>query len=164
MEMNIIALIGASFVPLLVGALYYGKPFFGNAWMKVNGFTEDDLKGANMAVIFGLSLVFSFLIALALTTVVIHQMGIMQILGPLADAGSTEAKETLDSFLATYSDDHRSFGHGALHGALLSLMFAFPLIAINALFERRGWKYIGIHTGYWLIVLTIMGAIICQYL
>ena len=163
MEMNLIALLGATIVPLLVGAVYYG-PVLGKAWMNVNGFTEDDLKGANMAVIFGLSLLFSFLIALSMTTIVIHQMGIMQILQPLADAGSSEAQTTLDSFMENYSGYHRSLGHGALHGAILSLLFAFPLVAINALFERRGWKYIGIHTGYWFIVLTIMGAIICKFL
>ncbi len=163
MEMNIIALIGAAIIPLLVGAVYYG-PLFGKSWMNVNGFTEEDLKGGNMALIFGLSLLFSFMIALSLSTIVIHQMGFMQILQPLADAGNNEAKETFESLIANYGDVHRTWGHGALHGAFVSMLFAFPLIAINALFERRGWKYIGIHTGYWLITLSIMGAIICQFL
>ncbi|MDG2450581.1 MAG: DUF1761 domain-containing protein, partial [Saprospiraceae bacterium] len=76
MEMNIIALIGAAIIPLLVGAVYYG-PLFGKSWMNVNGFTEEDLKGGNMALIFGLSLLFSFMIALSLSTIVIHQMGFM---------------------------------------------------------------------------------------
>lgn len=163
MEMNVLALVGAAIVPLLVGAVYYG-PLFGKSWMNVNGFTEEDLKGGNMALIFGLTLVLSFLIAAALSTIVVHQMGFTQILQPLADAGSVEAKETLDSLLATYGNEHRSWKHGALHGGFVTILFVFPLIAINALFERRGWKYIGIHTGYWFISLSIMGAIVCQFL
>lgn len=34
---------------------------------------------------------------------------------------------------------------------------------INALFERRGFKYIAIHTGYWLITLAIIGGLMCQF-
>ncbi len=162
MELNFLAIAGAALIPLIIGSIYYG-PLFGKSWMNVNGFKEEDLEGGNMAMIFGLSLLFSILIAFALTTIVIHQIGIMQILQPLADAGNVEAKTLLESFMADYGGEFRSLKHGALHGGLVAFMFAFPLIAINALFERRGWKYIGIHTGYWFVTLIIMGAIICKF-
>ncbi|MEM1124806.1 MAG: DUF1761 domain-containing protein, partial [Bacteroidota bacterium] len=32
---------------------------------------------------------------------------------------------------------------------------------MNALFERRGWKYIWIHTGYWFITLALIGGLLC---
>jgi hypothetical protein len=58
---------------------------------------------------------------------------------------------------------HRSFGHGALHGAIGAIFFVLPVLGINALFERKGWKYILINVGYWVVTLTIMGAIICGW-
>jgi len=31
------------------------------------------------------------------------------------------------------------------------------------MFERRGFKYIAIHGGYWMLTLGLMGGIICQF-
>jgi hypothetical protein len=39
-----------------------------------------------------------------------------------------------------------------------------PLIGINSLFERKSFKYIFIHTGYWIISLALMGGVLCQFL
>jgi hypothetical protein len=43
------------------------------------------------------------------------------------------------------------------------LTLALPIIGINALFERRGFKYIAINVGYWVVSMAIMGGIICQF-
>jgi hypothetical protein len=51
-----------------------------------------------------------------------------------------------------------------LHGAILAVFFALPLIASSAIFEQRGAKYIFITWGFWLINLVLMGAIICQWI
>jgi len=98
-------------IPLAIGFFWYGAMGFGKKWMRINGFTEESLAGANMGVI-----------------------------------------------------NFRDFGHGALHGGALAIMLVFPLIAINSLFERRGWVYIGIHTGYWFVVFTLIGGVLCQFL
>jgi len=37
------------------------------------------------------------------------------------------------------------------------------VIGINGLFERQSWKHILVNFGYWLVVLTIMGAIFCGW-
>jgi hypothetical protein len=37
------------------------------------------------------------------------------------------------------------------------------MIAINGLFERKSWKYILIHSGYWIVTLTIIGSLICGW-
>jgi hypothetical protein len=37
------------------------------------------------------------------------------------------------------------------------------MIAINGLFERKSWQYIFIHSGYWIISLMIMGAVVCAW-
>ena len=60
-----------------------------------------------------------------------------------------------------YGQNFRTFKHGAFHGTLSGIFYAFPIIAINALFERRSWKYIWIHTGYWILTLALMGGTVC---
>jgi len=42
-------------------------------------------------------------------------------------------------------------------------MLALPIIAVSSLFERRSWKYIAIHGGYWVLSLGIMGGIISAF-
>ena len=160
--MTIPILMATALVPMLVGMLWYSKMAFGTSWMNINGFTDEDLKKGNMLVIMGLSYVFSFFVAFSLMGSVIHQMGVMQLFAQ-AVPGSEDAL-FYETFIAKYGDMHRSFGHGAFHGLLVGLFFISPLIAINALFERRSWKYIGIHAGYWIVTLAIMGGVLGQFM
>ena len=44
--------------------------------------------------------------------------------------------------------------------AMSGVFFVLPILGINAMFERKGWKYILINTGYWVVTLGIMGAIV----
>lgn len=151
-------------IPLLVGAVYYHPKVMGGAWMKTNGFTEESLQGANMALIFGLCYVFSFFIAFFLGGLVIHQGQVFAMMMPDVMESGSAAQQTFNDLMATYGNNFRSFGHGAIHGTITTIFFLLPVIAINALFERRGWKYVLIHTGYWLISLILMGGILCQTL
>jgi len=155
----------AGIIPMLVGAVWYG-PIFGKSWMNVNGFTEESLKGGNMAVIFGVSLLLSIVLAVGLTGLTIHQNGIIQLLAthPDFETAGSEVNTLYSTIMDNFGDRHRTFGHGALHGALGTILLFLPVIAINSLFERRGWKYIGIHFGYWLVTLTLMSGVICQWL
>ena len=66
-------------------------------------------------------------------------------------------------FLAKYGRKFLSFRHGALHGVIAALFGIWPVIGINALFERRGWKYTAIHLGYWVITFALMGGVICGF-
>lgn len=151
-------------IPLFVGAIWYSPKVMGTSWMRVNGFKEEDLQGGNMAVIFGLSYVFGIFISLGLSGIVIHQVSVLQVMMPdVVEAGSA-AEQQFNDFMTTYGDNFRDWKHGAIHGIILTILLVLPLLAINALFERRGWKYIMIHFGYWLITLTIIGAVLCQTL
>ena len=151
-------------IPLAVGAFYYSPKVLGNAWMAANGFTTKDLEGDNMVKIFGISFIMGILISMTMGGIAIHQSGVAQVLFGAIGEGNQEAASDLAAFMEKYGDMHRTFGHGALHGAFFTIFFIFPLISINALFERRGWKYIFIHTGYWLITLTLIGGVLCQTL
>ncbi len=151
-------------IPLIIGSIWYNPKVFGTTWMRVNGFKEEDLQGANMAVIFGLSFVFGVLISAALSSIVIHQGGVMQMMMPAAAESGSAAQQQFNDLMTQYGTAHRSFGHGALHGGFTVVILILPIIAINALFERRGWKYIFIHAGYWFVSLTLMGGVLCQFL
>lgn len=160
MTPNFPALIVAALIPLIVGFIWYNPKIFGTAWMKACKFTEDDMKGANMPLIFGLTFLFSLMFSFLLPTLVVHQWNAAS----LFVGHETEATEAIvNTILTDYGSLHRTVTHGLVHGIFLSLFFVLPIIGINALFERRGWKYILIHLGYWLIVLSAMSVIHCAW-
>ncbi|WP_166920276.1 DUF1761 domain-containing protein [Flavobacterium poyangense] len=161
MEINFIALLLAAIVPLVVGFIWYHPNLFGNAWMKESNLTKEQLQTGNMLKIFGLTYLFSLMIAMILMALTIHQSGAVGMIGGPPNING--AKPSFAAFMADYGTAYRTFKHGALHGFMSGLFFALPIIGINSLFERKSWKYILIHTGFWLITLTIMGGIVCAY-
>jgi hypothetical protein len=159
MEFNILAILVAAVSALVVGFIWYNPKVFGNAWMKAAGLSEEQLKGSNMAKIFALALLFAILLAFSLQGMTIHQMGAFSMVG-----GDVEnALPSYQAFMDDYGDAFRTFKHGALHGVLAGIFIALPLIGTNALFERKGAKYIFINSGYWVVTFGIMGAIICGW-
>lgn len=159
MEINFLAVIVASFTTLLVGFVYYHPKVFGRIWMEETGLTEEELKKENMLKIFGLTLVFSFLIAFIMQILTIHQFGAFGMIG----GDMKFATPSYNAFMAEFGNAFRSFKHGALHGFMTGLFFVFPILGINGLFEHKSWRYILVHAGYWLVSLTIIGGIICAW-
>ena len=164
--MNFLAVFGAAFIPIIVGFVWYNPKVFGNAWRKAAGKTQADLDKGNMAVILGLSYVLSLLLALGLSGLTNHQSGVNQLFAMHPDFGQagTEVQILFEAVMAEFGNTHRTFGHGVIHGIIGAVLIALPIITINALFERRGGKYIGIHFGYWLLTLGLMGGVVCQFL
>ena len=72
-------------------------------------------------------------------------------------------RSTRECFMTKYGTNFRTFKHGAFQGALIGLFFAMPIVGTGALFERKGFKYIAVHAGYWIITLCLMGGVICQF-
>ncbi len=60
--MNWLAVFVASILGFVIGGLWYG-PLFGKAWMKAAGMTEEMIKEGNMAKTYGLTWVFTLIIA-----------------------------------------------------------------------------------------------------
>jgi hypothetical protein len=153
-------------IPMVVGFIYYNPKVVGGAWMKVNGFTLEGMReGSNMGLSLGLSYLLSVMLAFLLPSIVIHQSHLKSIVlgvDGLGVAGS-EVQNLLDAFMTKYGTNFRTFKHGAFHGVIASLFFALPIVGINAIFERRGGKYVLIHLGYWAITLCLMGGCICQF-
>ncbi len=163
---NWIAVLAASVIPLVVGAVWYNPKVMGNAWMKASGTTQEQIEGSNMALIFGLTWLMSLFIAAALIPMVIHQAHIFSALmnEPGVRDASSPVGKYIAAFFAKYGNNFRTFKHGAFHGAVSALLFVTPIIAILSLFERRGWKYVLIHTGYWVISLALMGGLISGWM
>ncbi|MHC0441983.1 DUF1761 domain-containing protein [Flavobacterium sp. 3-210] len=161
MEINFIALLAAAVVTLVTGFIWYHPKVFGTIWMRENNFTQEQLRTGNMLKIFGLTYVFSLMITVILMALTIHQSGAVGMVGgpPML----ANAKPSFAAFMADYGTAYRTFKHGALHGFMSGLFFAFPIVGINGLFERKSWKYILIHGGYWMLTLMLMGGIVCAY-
>lgn len=159
MEINFLALIAAAVSALVIGFIWYNPKVFGSAWMKAAVMTEEQIKGGNMAKILGLALLFAFLLAFALQFITIHQTGAMGMVG----GDPSQALPSYDAFMADYGNAFRTFKHGALHGTIAGIFIALPIIGTNALFERKGAKYIFINSGYWIVTLAIMGGIVCGW-
>ncbi len=158
-KFNWIVILASGLVTLPIGFIWYNPKVFGTIWMRESGMTEEKAKGANMAKVFGLAIVFSIMLAFALPQIVIHQVGALQ----LTDGDVTKALPSYHAFIADYADHFRTFKHGALHGTMLGIFIVLPTMAINALFERKSAKYVLINAGYFIVSLAIMGGIICQW-
>ena len=160
LPINPVAIPIAAVAALFIGALWYNpKIGFGNVWMRESGMTEEKMKSGKMGTIFGLSLVFSALLAVLLMQYTNHQWGAFGMIG-----GDPEAEGVLPSFQAFMTDygaDFRTLKHGALHGTIFGVFGALPIIGTIALFERKSAKYIFVNSGYWIVTLAIMGAILC---
>ena len=157
MEINFLPIVVASLATLVVGFFWYNPKVFGTIWMKETGMTEEKAQQGNMMKIFGLTIIYSFMLAFMLGPAVNHEIGAAQA------AGGNANDPALIEFLKAHHGKFLSFKHGALHGTMLGIFFALPVIAINSLFEQKSWKYIAINAGYWIVSLGIMGAIICGW-
>lgn len=139
MNINWIALIVASLLPLVTGFIWYNPKVFGTAWMKETGMTEEKAKQMNPAKTYGLAVVMAFLIAFFIWPQVF--------LG-----GAPDQPHGVEPFL--------TFKHGALHGSMVGLFVALPVLATNALFEQKSFKYVLINAGYWVVTMALMGGLI----
>ena len=165
MDINYLTIVVAALVPLITGFIWYNPKVFGNAWMQAAEMTEEKIKGSNMAMIFGVTFIMSLLFAMGTNFVVIHQNHFYSILmnEPGFGESGSELQNMIDGFIAQYGNNFRTFKHGALHGFIASVMLLLPVIAINAMFERKSWKYVWIHAGYWSLTFILIGGIICQW-
>ncbi len=64
--LNIWAVLVAALSTFLIGGLWYSPALFGKAWMKENGFTEEQMKNSSMMKIFGLAFVLGLVAAVNL--------------------------------------------------------------------------------------------------
>ncbi len=165
MAFNLLIIALSAFIPLVVGFIWYHPNVLGKAWMQANKFTQKDVESGNMPLILVLTYFMSFLMGTVITFLVIHQNHLFSVFAdvPAASEQGTTLNLYISEFMSNYGNKFRTFGHGAFHGLFTVVFFVLPMITINALFERRGAKYIFIHVGYWLISISLMGGVLCQF-
>jgi hypothetical protein len=152
---NLLFVLLAALVPMIIGFIWYNPKVMGNAWMEASGLSEEKFKDANMALIFGFSFVFALMLAFGLFFLVVHQTHVFSLL--------MNYKDEYDAIMRAHGNDFRTFKHGAFHGAIDSIFIVLPIMGTNALFDRKGFKYIGINAGYWFITLALMGGILSAW-
>ncbi|MEZ5173137.1 MAG: DUF1761 domain-containing protein [Bacteroidia bacterium] len=163
MHVNFPVVLLTAVIPMVIGAIWYNPAVLGKMWMKHSGVTPEMVKTGNMAVIFGVSFFFSFLIAFSLQFMVIHQWHLFSIVAAEDMQPGSPASQWLDSAMNSYGQNFRTFKHGAFHGTLVGMLTAMPLIGVLALFERKSFKYILIHGLYWTICTALMGGVLCAF-
>lgn len=168
MQINFLALIVTALVPMLLGFIWYNPKVFGKAWMTAAGMTDEKVKGGNMALIFGLSFLFSLMLAFEMNALAVHDSFVEGATYYATNKTMVpEAGSELENWLNYYKNNlaasHYNFAHGSVHGVLFGLFLILPVFATNALFERKGFKYVAVNVGYWIICLAIMGGIMAAW-
>ena len=165
MHINFIVVLLTGLIPTLVGFVWYHPKVMGTVWMEASGVNPDDPQKMNMGVIFGVSILLSILLAGSMLPIVIHQMGLnsMVMNDPDLNVPTSELGQAFNMLMTKYANNFRTFKHGALHGFLTSLFLLLPVMATNALFERKSVKYIGVNYAFWAICLTLMGGVLCAF-
>ncbi len=130
MEINYLAVIVAGLAAWAVGSLWYSPVLFGKTWQKEVGLSDDDIKGANMALIFGTSALMMIIMAFGVAPIV-----------------------------AAHSDD-MAWHHGMFHGLMAGLFFVATSIAINYLYQRKSFKLFLIDAVYQVLILVIAGLVL----
>lgn len=121
-------------VNLIVGTLWYNPRTFYPAWRKGQGKPETMEAGANMPLIWTLTILASLVIAIAMAFMV------------KAIAGQMPGGVNL--------------GNGALVGLMLWLGFIAPAYLTNNLFANRGFSVWAIEVGNYLVTFVLFGAIL----
>lgn len=167
--MNIIAIVVAALVPMALGFIWYHPKVFGTLWMRESAMTEEKVKQGNMFLKLGLSFVFSLMIAVVMNSIVVHDSFIegatyYKTNRTMVPEPGSELAHWLDYYKTHLAADNHIFTHGAFHGFfLLGVFIALPLIATGAVFEAKGYKYVAVNAGYWLLSFTLMGGIIAAW-
>ena len=164
--MNIGMIAVAALIPLILGFVWYNPMVFGKVWARAAGVSETDRpSGGKMAATFIGTYVLSFFIAFTIQFMVIHQMHVSSVLinEPGFGDATSEVGMMYANFMERFGNNFRTFKHGALHGTMTGLLFVTPIMSINAMFERKTFKYVALNAGYWIISLALMGGVVCAF-
>lgn len=139
-QINWLAVAVAAIMPMIVGFLYYHPKAMGSAWMRVNGFSLDTLTPPK-PVLYLVALGLSFLLALRMAA---------DVTGP----GQQTAPD---------GHSYVTFQHGVAHGIINSLLILLPVLGTLSIFEKRGWTWVFVNLGYWVITLVLMCGILSAW-
>ncbi len=159
---NLLTLALVAFVPLVLGYIWFSESLFGGErWIQIAGINRElaNKEVPLMKVI--ATMIPNFLIAFGLYNLIVHGSGVFGLVG-----GDTELLKTgtAASFLQEYGSNYLTIKHGIFHGILPGyICFVLPVLLYVVIFERKSAKYFWVYSGYWILSLAIMGAIISKW-
>jgi hypothetical protein len=62
-NLNLLAILAAAIATFVIGGLWYSPALFHRPWMRANRFTDADLAGGRIGLIFGLAFLFALVMA-----------------------------------------------------------------------------------------------------
>ncbi|HRG68092.1 MAG TPA: DUF1761 domain-containing protein [Saprospiraceae bacterium] len=140
-QLNMMAVLVASLIPMIMGFIYYHPKVMGNAWMKSNGFTQESLGNGPKPIWYLVSLVLSFLFAVKFA---------LEVTGPGQD-------------VAPDGHSYVTFQHGMAHGIINTIMIILPIFGTLTIFEKRSWTWAFVNIGYWSLCLIVMQGILSAW-
>ena len=141
MHLNWLAIAIAALMPMIVGFIYYHPKAAGGAWMRANGFTLESLGTGPKPMLYGVALGLSFLLSLWVA---------INVTGPGQDT-------------APDGHSYATFGHGAAHAVFNTILLLLPILGTLSIFEKRGWSWVFVNLGYWVVTLALMGGILSAW-
>ncbi|HAD14643.1 MAG TPA: hypothetical protein DCF33_19630 [Saprospirales bacterium] len=141
MEINWIAVAVTALVPMIVGFVYYHPQVLGGSWMRANGFTLESVGNGPKPVLYLAALGLSFLLSMFVC---------VNVTGPGQD-------------VAPDGHSYATFGHGVVHGIIISILLVLPILGTMSVFEKRGWNWVFVNLGYWMVTLVVMAGILSAW-
>ena len=128
-EVNYLAVALCAVSSLVLGGIWYSPMLFAKAWQQAAGLSDADLKGANMAKIFGLTFVLSFVAAYVFAMF----LGDMAV-GPATAAGfSAGLCWVAAAYGITYLFERRPLKLWLINGGYHTLQFTLFGLIIGAM-------------------------------
>lgn len=118
-QLNYLAIVVAAASCFVLGGLWYAPFLFGKTWMKLNNFTEEDLKGG-MGKIFGTAFVLELIMAFNLAAFIGNEADIS--FGMIAGFAAGFGWVAL-GLGVTYLFDRKSFTHWAIDAGYHTVSF-----------------------------------------
>lgn len=130
-QLNYFAILVAALSTFMIGGLWYSPAVFGKAWMKENGFTDENMKGRNMVKIFGTAFILGLIAAVNLAMFIGSEndpaMGALW--GFLAGAG----------WVATFIGTHYVFENRSLRLFLINAGYSIVALTVMGVI-LAAWK------------------------
>lgn len=134
-QINFMAVVAAAVVNMVLGFLWYG-PLFGKSWMKMIGYSKEDMEKAKKS-------------------------GKMPKLYAIAAVGALVMAYVLSHFVQL--GGNASATDGAMVGFWAWLGFIATTTLSSVLWEQKSWNLYFLNNGYYLVLLLINGALLTAW-
>ena len=145
-QINFLAILVATLIPMVMGFIYYHPSLLGTKWMAANGFRKETLTPPKPAM-YLLALICSFLLAMFFWSWVTGGGGMEQM----------QVKDPVDGH------SYVTFQHGVAHGIIFSITVLLPIFVTMKIFEHRSWSWAFVNWGYWGITAILMNGLLSAW-